>query len=251
LSFGRPTVRNRFCIAAAIAAASIGCGRIGYEEDGIETNDSVAGSGGANTSDAAYYIGADTGSVEGSSDAVAEVDPADAPMDAVVDVCVGDACVPCVDTATCTCETNGNHAYRFCNANATGPTWAQAEADCELNQMRLVRVDDKQENDWLRSTGNSVLGLVEFWIGAEDPTSSSNWQWSDGAVFWIGGAPPSGAAANGLFSNWVANGQRPTASKTRTCAGLVNGTSFGNAMYDGQWADRSCASWQPYVCERY
>jgi hypothetical protein len=273
LSFGRPTVRS-VCITIALVASGVGCGRIGYEEHDIVANDSTAGGGGSNISDGAYErgsnisdgayesgsnisdgaydVGADNGgSTEASNDAAVDVGRADAPVDAADGGCVGDACVTCVNTATCTCETYLNHVYRFCQATTAGPTWAQAEFDCEVNQMRLVRIDDSMENAWLRSTGNSVLGLVEFWIGAEDPTTTSHWQWSDGAVFWIGGATPSGAPANGLYSNWVANGQRPTATKTRTCAGLVNGTSFGNAMYDGQWADRSCASLQPYVCERY
>jgi hypothetical protein len=81
-----------------------------------------------------------------------------------------------------------------------------------------------------------------MWLGAEDPTNTSTWQWPDGAVFWTG-VDGVGGPVGGLYSNW--NAMHPSGTLIRACGGIIAGT------YAGQWDDRSCTSMLAYVCEVY
>jgi hypothetical protein len=105
--------------------------------------------------------------------------------------------------------------------------------------MRLARVDDLAENTWIRSTADT-FAMGETWIGIQDPNKTLNWQWTDGAVFWTGGA--NGMPVGGLFNDWSSG--RPSGG-IRNCASMLTSAS------SGQWFDRSCTSLLPYVCELY
>jgi hypothetical protein len=183
-----------------------------------------------------------SGGTGGSTDSGGPGGARDAASDAPGDAQAIDS-GPCVDTTNCTCTTFGNHAYRFCKTGGRITTWSFAETDCESAGMRLVRIDDQTENTFVRSTTDSVIGLVEVWIGAEDPTAQSIWQWPDGAVFWTG----TGTGTPSLFANWVPS--QPAGAKLRTCAGMVSGAVL--AGKDGMWFDRSCSTNQGFVCEAY
>jgi hypothetical protein len=115
-----------------------------------------------------------------------------------------------------------------------------AEAACEIVGMRLARVVDDAENSWIRATGDA-LAIGYMWLGAEDPTGTSTWQWPDGAVFWIGGT--AGSPVGGLYSNW--NAMHPSATAIRGCGGIIAG------MFAGEWDDRSCSSMLAYLCKAY
>jgi hypothetical protein len=106
--------------------------------------------------------------------------------------------------------------------------------------MRLARVDSAAENAWIRAAADA-LGIAYAWLGMEDPTHASVWQWSDGTVFWIG--DQSGGPVAGLYSNW--NAAHPMGTAIRACGGILAG------QYAGQWDDRSCTSLLPSVCEAY
>jgi hypothetical protein len=201
---GRRRTAERF-IALAFVVIGAGCGRVGY---GI-----------AGRADAFDATG-DTPIGDG------------APIDAACD-----GCVPCVGSPSCVCATYAGHAYQLCSAAEMRVDAANA---CAGAGMRLVRIDDDLENLWLRATCDS-LGIAEVWIGAEDPSATSEWQWPDAVVFWSGAA--GGAPVGGLYSRWYPG--RPMGSAQRLCAGLWN---IGSG---GTWDDRSCTSVLPYVCELY
>jgi hypothetical protein len=107
--------------------------------------------------------------------------------------------------------------------------------------MRLARVDDQSENDWLRATADATVGSVDFYIGAEAPTETLTWQWPDGAVFWIG--KDTGSAQGGLFAHWLQ--KRPLGTTIRACALMASGAGAGF------WYDSSCTLMGSYVCEAY
>jgi hypothetical protein len=145
--------------------------------------------------------------------------------------------------APCTSNAFGAHAYAFCD----GPlSWSDAEADCELKGMHLVRIDSMQENDWVNATAfaavpaGSNLQPVWRWIGANDQAVQGEWRWVDGTLFFLGSGG-SGSAQNGSYTNW-AGGSPSAGATTKFCGAMEH--SFG------LWADALCAALQPYVCEQ-
>jgi len=211
---------------AAVSALVVACGRIGYDESNPEE---VALPDGGK--DAALADRSADGSAGAANDAEADAANVDAG-------CFGDSCVFCASSAGCTCGSYGGSTYSFCS---TPSTWSMAEAACEAAGMRLARVDGEPENSWIRATGDA-LTIGYMWLGAEDPTSTSTWQWPDGAVFWSGGS--AGSPVGGLYSNW--NAMHPSGTAIRVCGGIIAGQP-----YAGQWDDRSCSSMLAYVCKAY
>jgi hypothetical protein len=217
----------------------IACGRVGYEEvPGVVP--------GALDQDASIDVGFDSGA---DGEAATAVEPTPdtsfdaANEDGAAEVgsieagCSGDACNGCMPNAECSCALYGGHTYWFCTALRN---WGDAESQCEAGGMRLARIDDAAENDWVRSSADGVA-IAYAWLGIEDPNHTSSWQWVDGTIFWMG--DQTGAAVGGLYSDW--NAAHPTGAAVRACGGLLSG------QYRGQWDDRSCTSLLAYVCEAY
>src|SRR6266536_2060121 len=198
-SSGRNHGRGGDC-SLIVAVLVVGCGRIGYEEVDLREPPVLE-------------EGFETGVLPVIDDGASP-----APTDGG---CIGESCTPCTRTAECSCATYGGHTYRFCSI---GRTWTDAEAQCELAGMRLTRIDGALENAWIRSTADG-FGIGYLWLGAEDPTLTSQWQWPDGTVFWIGAA--NGVPVAGLYNDW--NASHPTGTTARTCAGMLAG------QYASQW----------------
>ena len=109
--------------------------------------------------------------------------------------------------------------------------------------MRLVRIDDVAENDWVRMMAfagiTSTSSNFWSWIGGTDEAVTGEWRWTDGALFWLGGS--NGSPQGGLYSNWAAGG--PTSTGMDTSCAILQHAAF--------WTDFDCARLQRYVCERY
>src|SRR6266481_2209333 len=99
--------------------------------------------GGGSTAVDAFGEGPETSGSGGTPADSAQVDGSGNPD-------TGDAGPPnCVSNASCNCEFFGAHAYRFCKTNRQ---FADAEADCVAEGMRLVRLDSNAENNWVFQT---------------------------------------------------------------------------------------------------
>ena len=134
----------------------------------------------------------------------------------------------------------GTHTYAFCDALVD---WATAQAECERRGMRLARVDDNLENNWIQQTANfsaSMMRREGLWLGGFEPTIDGDWHWTDGAAFWSGDS--NGMAVGGLFTNWE-KGEPNNANGPEACLSMpLNGTT---------WFDWQCTSAQYFVCEIY
>jgi hypothetical protein len=141
---------------------------------------------------------------------------------------------------TCFARTYGGHDYLFCDALVV---WATARAECEQRGMRMVRIDDSAENDWLLANAEFSASMARreaLWLGGFEPTTDGDWQWTDGAAFWSGGV--NGTPVGGLFTNW--DGREPNnAVGPEACLSVpLNGTT---------WFDYACDNRQYFACELY
>lgn len=144
----------------------------------------------------------------------------------------------------CHPATHAGHAYEFCEPVVP---WATARATCEGRGLRLVRVDDDAENAWLIMTATSApLGFRRsnnLWLGGYEVTGDGDWQWTDGAAYWLGAdSGHGGVPVGGLYSNWDPT-EPDNATGPESCAAIpLNGLT---------WIDDGCTNNQFFVCEAY
>jgi len=136
----------------------------------------------------------------------------------------------------CKPETFRGRRYLFCDGDTN---WTTARDTCAAQRMRLARVDDAAENNWMRSTATRLnRDSDSFWIGANDRGSENRWVWIDGTQFWQGRG--NGSAVGGRYNRW--NGGEPNDSRGEDCAEML-----GN----GTWNDSDCGDRREFTCERY
>lgn len=130
------------------------------------------------------------------------------------------------------------HAYAFCPA---AQTFAAAGSTCAAGGMRLARIDNASENDFVRNTATGRM-LGDLWIGGSDTATEGSWVWPDGVQFWSGTAM--GSTVGGRFASWAA-GQPDEGAGGEDCL-RMNGTPPGMPT---TWADVSCGATSAFVCE--
>jgi hypothetical protein len=146
----------------------------------------------------------------------------------------------CVSSADCTCEFYGGHAYRFCRA---GKNFTDARAACVTSGMKLVRLNDAAENQWVYDV-TVAEALTSIWIGATDSALEGDWRWVDGTPFWSGKGPlAGGSAVGGLYSAWDGFADEPNVGVDEDCAGYWRPRPT--------WADLTCTDANAYICESY
>lgn len=190
----------------------------------------LAGAGGESTLPAAGRGGDDTGGLAG-------VGPGGGGLGSGgTDGNGGSGGAACTSTIDCTCQEFQGRDYWFCT-NSTN--WEEAEAQCGLASMSLVRIDSQAENDFVidRGTPLGVFNVNGFaQIGANDQAVDGEWRWTDGTQLWAGDA--TGSPVDGAFANWIAGS--PSAGGIKNCSGI---------LLAGTWQDRSCTAVVPSICE--
>ena len=98
----------------------------------------------------------------------------------------------------CTAASFNGHNYLLCSTLLAQP---DAAAACASNGMRLARVDDATENQWIVNTlfgpvlpGDTVFNWI--WIGGSDAVTEGSWLWPDGTLFYQNGP------VGGLYNHW-------------------------------------------------
>jgi hypothetical protein len=109
--------------------------------------------------------------------------------------------------------------------------------------MRLVRIDDALENAFVLLTSFASIAnpfsTDWVWLGASDQAAVGDWRWTDGDLFWVGGAI--GLPQLGRYQHWVAGS--PTSGGAATDCAILQSSGF--------WTDWDCTRLQQYVCEDY
>jgi hypothetical protein len=139
--------------------------------------------------------------------------------------------------ALCRRASYGEHDYLLCQELRS---WPDAKAACIVIGMRLARVDDANENEWLFANANTPGGSSSgVWIGASDSVVEGEWRWTDDELFWLGDA--AGAAQNGFFQAWYF--REPNNVNEEDCATLETTSATPD------WYDYRCTLSLSYVCE--
>lgn len=142
------------------------------------------------------------------------------------------------DMALCKMGSYGGHNYLLCSEQRS---WVDANGGCVAIGMRLARVDDAGENQWLLNNAYKSGGNNSYvWLGGTDQAQEGDWRWTDGSLFWVGGQ--NGLPQNGLFTGWYL-GEPNNINNAENCVSLeTKSTSMG-------WYDTRCERPQPYICE--
>jgi hypothetical protein len=142
------------------------------------------------------------------------------------------------DGASCTQASFGGHDYLLCEEMRT---WFDAHGGCVAVGMRLVRVDDANENQWLFDNAVVPGGRdSQTWLGAWDASAEGEWRWTDGELFWLGDSM--GSAQGGLFAGWSVREPNDVGG-AEDCAALETNSSTP------EWFDSGCDLLKAYVCE--
>jgi hypothetical protein len=141
----------------------------------------------------------------------------------------------------CVARTFSGHGYYFCPSTIG---WVTASGLCQMSGMRLVRIDNVGENDFVRTQSMAQFGMnTEASIGAFDAATEGAWRWeNNNDQFWMGVSD--GMAVGGRYANW--NPGEP--NEYDHGGGIGEDCAFIN-IATGGWNDNNCASTTPYVCE--
>jgi hypothetical protein len=130
------------------------------------------------------------------------------------------------DGNVCPCDAQsfGGRSYLFCRAVAA---WQGAQGFCARYGYQLASIHDATTDHWLGQTVVSYAN-AKWWMGLDDLTQKSRWQWQDGTPV--------------DYLNW-GPGEPNDAGGIEDCAEL---NRYG---VDGGWNDEPCDGALPFVCE--
>lgn len=128
----------------------------------------------------------------------------------------------CAQGYACT-ESSGCQSY---TCFASGATWYEAQANCSLQGMQLVFVQDSTQNEFVVSACKEA-GAEQWWIGAQDIGK-------EGTFFSEGGNPLG-------FTSWNEGAPRDGSSGGAKADCAVMGA-------DGLWKDVGCNEKHAYAC---
>ncbi|HEX2678417.1 MAG TPA: lectin-like protein, partial [Polyangiales bacterium] len=117
-------------------------------------------------------------------------------------------------------------------------SWDNARSVCNgiPGGGELVHVDDVTEDNFVKASLSA-----NSWIGASDSAVEGQWRWSDdNSLFWSGNG--SGSAQGGHYVHWSSTLAQPEGGNSADCAMWWQSNGGG-------WADESCSTAYPFVCE--
>jgi Lectin C-type domain len=227
----------RLIVPALLCAA---CGRLGYEEIVTTTGSSGSGgvggsSGGAGAMGGAGTAGSGGASATGGSDGNGG--------NGGTSGAAGSGGTSSVDGGLesgapgCSAATFNGHDYLLCKTSLNQP---DAAAVCAANGMRLAKVEDATENQWIVDTlAGPVLpvdsGVNWIWLGGSDAVTEGSWLWPDGTLFYQNGP------VGGLFTNW-GPAEPNDARSGEDCLAL---------RINYRWTDLACTEVHLFCCEAY
>lgn len=119
-------------------------------------------------------------------------------------------------------------------------SWGAAETSCKDNGGHLIKIESKEENNFLLNTFLQIPEgevNIEAWIGLTDKKEEGNFVWTDGTP------------EKKTCTMW-ADGQ-PNEEDGQDCTEIANGVFWpGGPPQVGVWNDFQCKSKIMYICEK-
>ena len=116
----------------------------------------------------------------------------------------------------------GNSRYFWSKQKGLQMTWADAKKWCEQENSHLVKIETKEENDYLIGKFNKYS-----WIGANDLVKEGAFQWVDGSLV--------------TFSAW--GEKEPNGGTAENCVQFHD-------VHNNLWNDGKCDLKNFFICER-
>jgi hypothetical protein len=123
--------------------------------------------------------------------------------------------MPVLCTAAIFNEDTG-HFYEIVSSGESG-AWINAEFNARALGGNLVTINDKKEEDWLRST----FGTDKYWIGFTDAGTEGKWEWTSGETV--------------TYTNWRVG--EPNNSSTTGATDFGEDFAVLNWGLTGEWND--------------
>ena len=127
---------------------------------------------------------------------------------------------------------NGKSCYKLFTPSKT---WENAKEECEKWHASLVKVESREENDFIITKVLPTDKEENYWIGLSDSDNENDWKWTDGTRLDSDG-----------YKNW--RGPEPdNHNGNEDCVVIVRQST--DPYHYGKWSDNSCSLEKKYICE--
>ena len=112
-------------------------------------------------------------------------------------------------------------------------TWENAKEECEKWNASLVKIESREENDFVTQTHKSG----DYWIGLSDSDTEDDWKWTDGTQL-----------AQDRYKNWADN-QPDNYLNKEHCVVILIRTNELSLELNGKWNDQPCSNEMYFICQ--
>ena len=129
---------------------------------------------------------------------------------------------------------HGTSCYKLVTPSKT---WENAKRECEKRYAKLVKVESREENDFIKTLLLPTDKDGNYWIGLSDSDNEGDWMWTDGTQLDSDG-----------YKNWGDNQPKTNKNNIEDC--VVIKIRKSDSDHYGKWHDRPCSLQKKYICEK-
>ena len=129
---------------------------------------------------------------------------------------------------------HGTSCYKL----VTSPklSWAKAKEECEKCHARLVKVESREKNDFIKTKFLPTDKDGTYWIGLSYSANETDWMWTDGTQLDSDG-----------YENWGDKQPDNNKNKNQICVAIQIRES--DPDHYGKWHNQRCFRKRKYICE--
>ena len=127
---------------------------------------------------------------------------------------------------------HGTSCYKLVTPSKT---WENAKKECEKRHARLVKVESREENDFIK-TELLPTEYGNYWIGLSESDNEGDWMWTDGTQLDSDG-----------YKNW--RYLQPKKNQHNNDCAVIRIIKWHPDHY-GKWHDRPCLEKEKYICKK-
>ena len=130
---------------------------------------------------------------------------------------------------------NGTSCYKLVKSPTL--SWGKAKEECEKCQAGLVKVDSREENDFIKTELLPTHIDGGYWIGLSDSDNEGDWMWTDGTQLDSDG-----------YKNWGDDQPKNNENNNEDC--VVIRIRKSDPDHYGKWRDVKCSLDKKFICEK-